>query len=443
MELPTEVVERELDKVLERFGDRHRDLRTLLAQNFDRVSDRLVTKVRPDESVRLLIGAYATMEFSIQAAALFNPSMVPAPDQNDTSEDECRFVMSLRAVGEGHLSSIEFRSGTVGADGSVNLDEITPFASTGEISPPLYDREMFQAKLDELGADHGYTRQIVKPLDDHFSHADLERSITLLALSGPSAAARFRTERMALTLAHSNYIVKFDDDVPLCERVIFPASPNESQGMEDARFVQFTHPDGRVMYYATYTAFNGVDIFPQMIETEDFTSFRIVTLNGPSAGNKGMALFPRRIGGAYVALSRYDQENIDVMFSDHLHYWASRDQLRTPTHARELVQMGNCGSPIETEAGWLVLTHGVGPMRTYTIGALLLDLNDPTRIIGALDDPLLEANRDERNGYVPNVVYSCGGLAHGENLILPYGFSDSGIRVEAFNLEQLIDRMLT
>jgi predicted GH43/DUF377 family glycosyl hydrolase len=239
-------------------------------------------------------------------------------------------------------------------------------------------------------------------------------------------------------LASSNYESTFHADSQVSERVIFPASPTESHGMEDARFVRFHYEDGSVTYFGTYTAYDGYRILPQLIETRDFVSFRVSTLNGPAAVNKGIALFPRRIGGSFMALGRLDNENNYLMHTDNVRFWHERETLQLPKEAWELVQLGNCGSPIETEAGWLVITHGVGPFRRYCLGALLLDKNDPARVVARLREPLLSPERDERDGYVPNVVYSCGGMLHAGNLILPYGFSDVGTRIATFRLEDVL-----
>jgi predicted GH43/DUF377 family glycosyl hydrolase len=244
-------------------------------------------------------------------------------------------------------------------------------------------------------------------------------------------------------LASSNYVTTFPADSQISERVIFPAGPNETRGMEDARFVRFADADGRITYYATYTAYDGFSILPQLIETEDFVRFTISTLNGAAAQNKGMALFPRAIDGKFVMLSRKDRENLHLSTSDDVHHWNDVAELYRPQHAWELLQIGNCGSPIETEAGWLVLTHGVGPMRCYTIGAMLLDLADPRRVIAHLPEPFLEPTEDEREGYVPNVVYTCGAIVHGEQLVVPYGFSDGGVAVAQLRLADLIEALLS
>ena len=275
-------------------------------------------------------------------------------------------------------------------------------------------------------------------LPDPFTAVELEQSLAELERDGPPHAISFETAKIMRVLAASNYVTTFPDDSALSERVIFPAGPHETRGMEDARFVRFTDDDGRATYYATYTAFDGYEILPQLIETEDFRCFRIATLNGPAAQNKGMALFPRRIGGRYVMLSRQDRENLHLATSDDIEHWSEVSELHRPSRPWELVQIGNCGSPIETEAGWLVLTHGVGPMRRYVLGALLLDLEDPRRVIGRLREPLLEPDADERDGYVPNVVYSCGGMANGDDLVLPYGLSDGAVGIAVISIPALL-----
>jgi predicted GH43/DUF377 family glycosyl hydrolase len=239
-------------------------------------------------------------------------------------------------------------------------------------------------------------------------------------------------------LAESNYEIHFAPSSKMSERIIFPVSPNESNGIEDARFVRFVEDDGSIMYYATYTAYNGRVILPQLIETVDFLNFRALTLNGQAVQNKGMALFPRRIDGRYVMLTRQDDENLYLAFSDNPHFWGDSQLLEEPQQPWEFVKLGNCGSPIETEAGWLVLTHGVGPMRKYCIGATLLDLDDPARIIGRLTEPLLRPEGNEREGYVPNVVYSCGSLIHNGQLILPYGISDTASSIVRIELSELL-----
>jgi predicted GH43/DUF377 family glycosyl hydrolase len=266
----------------------------------------------------------------------------------------------------------------------------------------------------------------------------MEQSLAIVERDGPPHAISYETAKIVRVLASSSYVTTFPVDSALSERCIFPAGPNETHGMEDARFVLFTDDDGTATYYATYTAFDGYEIMPQLIQTNDFVSFRISTLNGPAAQNKGMALFPRRVGGKYVMLSRRDRENLHLATSTDVRHWADVTELHRPIHSWELLQIGNCGSPIETAAGWLVITHGVGPMRRYAIGALLLDLDDPRRVVGQLREPLLAPDETEREGYVPNVVYSCGAMLNGDDLILPYGLSDGAVGIAVVSVPALL-----
>ncbi len=422
--------------LLEDFGGRHRDYQHVLESSFEQVAHHLDDGLKLSREQRLLIGAYFTREFSIEAAAFFNPSIVPAPDQSGLQPGELRFVMSARAVGEGHLSSIEFRTGVVNAAGGVTLYPLTPYAMTGRRETPFYDKHFFSHMLEEMGGEMTLVSRTLNPLPDGFTYDQLAESIAQREDHLSLGAAE--TVRLIHWLASSNYIVTFPPDSQMSERVIFPAGPNESQGIEDARFVRFVDDDGSVIYYATYTAFDGARILPQSIVTSDFLSFRVATLGGSCAQNKGMALFPRRVNGRYAMLSRNDSENIHLMTSDNVRLWEQSEKLYTPTRPWELIQMGNCGSPIETVDGWLVLTHGVGPMRRYSIGAMLLDRDDPRRIVAHLPEPILVPDEDERDGYVPNVVYSCGSLVHEDQLVLPYGFSDRGIAIATMSLSELL-----
>ncbi len=427
-------VETEMADVRARFGERHRDLDAMLTRNAERVAEHLGDA---DDARRSLVGAYLTQEHAFQAAALTNPSMVRAPDQTGVPDGACRFVLSQRAIGEGHISSITFRSGIVDAAGEVVLDGIGQRAESGERRQAVYERRHFADKLGELGADVGLTARVLDKLPRHFGSSELEQALRVLD-ELPRAVTQQSADLMSW-LAASNYLLSFDPASALSERLIWPEGPFESRGMEDARFVRFTEKDGSTTYYATYTAFNGFEILPQLIETNDFTSFEISTLAGSSAQNKGMALFPRKIDGQYVALSRPDRENLHLLRSSEPRTWAEPSVLlRRAQQPWEAVQMGNCGSPIETEAGWLVLTHGVGPMRTYRLGALLLDLAHPERIVADLPYPILQAEAEERDGYVPNVVYSCGAMVHGDHLVLPYGASDQRTALATFSVSELL-----
>ncbi len=428
-----------------RFTDRHRDLESVLERNFEDVADRLMhldALARPMSRYRRqLIGAYFTHEYSIEAAALGNPSIVAAPDQSGVAAGEVRFVLSLRAIGEGHTSSIEFRSGVVAADASIRLDPPSRYAVTGTRTPHSYDKHFFSTKLADMGMLNEVEERILIRLEDRFTMAELEGAIASLDDDGIERSMSGETARVLHWLASSNYRTSFPTSTELSERVLFPSGPTESHGMEDARFVRFVDDDGSVTYFGTYTAFDGHQILPQMLETADFTEFRVTTLSGRAAHNKGMAIFPRRIDGQYVALGRHDNVNNFIMTSDNVRVWREAAVIQEPEQPWELMQLGNCGSPLETEAGWLVITHGVGPFRRYTLGALLLDIDDPSRVIGHLDQPLLSPADDERDGYVPNVVYSCGSMIHAGHLVLPYGFADVGAGVATIELDELLTRL--
>lgn len=427
-----------LEQTLAQFTGRHKDFEGLLERHFGMVEDSS-NGAELSRPRRLLIGAYFTNEYSVEGAALFNPSIVPAPDQTGLRPGERRFVMSLRAVGEGHISSIEFRTGLIDAASVMTFDALGTTLVTGDRGPPAcYDKPQFAAKVVELGAGNALAAAVLERLPDLFTLAQLEASLEVLGREGPPHAISFETAKIMHALATSNYVTTFPPDSVLSERVIFPAGPHETHGMEDARFVLFTEDDGHATYYATYTAFDGYEILPQLIQTDDFVTFRITTLNGPAAQNKGMALFPRRIGGRYVMLSRRDRENLHLATSTDVRHWSDVTELHRPSRPWELLQIGNCGSPVETAAGWLVITHGVGPMRRYVLGALLLDLEDPRRVIGHLREPLLAPESSEREGYVPNVVYSCGALKNGDDLVLPYGLSDAAVGVAVISIPKLL-----
>jgi len=431
-----------VEQVFADFGGRHQEIHRFFLARFEQVSALLPSDEELSETRKLLLGSFFTNEYSLESAALFNPCMVPHPDgAGETPEGGLRFILSLRATGEGHVSSITFRSGTITADLGVEVDSPTRFVTESRPTPhALYERELFARKLGELHLVTPFVRRVLEMLGEEFSFEALRRSTASALRRTPGEEEGQAAQRMLL-LARSNYEVQFDGSRPVSERVIFPYSPSQSNGIEDARFVRFIEEDGSVCYYATYTAYDGRVVLPQILESPDFLRFRVCTLNGPAAMNKGMALFPRRIGGAYAMLSRQDNENIHVMFSDHPHFWHESQVILKPRFPWEFVQLGNCGSPIETERGWLVLSHGVGPMRKYAIGAFLLDRDDPTRVLGRLRNPLITAERQEREGYVPNVVYSCGGLVHRGVLFLPYALADSVTTFARVRLDALLDAM--
>ncbi len=440
--IPEDEVPVMLERLRRGFSTRHRDFERVLDDHSRLVSHHLDRSESLSRERRLLIGAFFTHEYSIEGAALFNPSIVPAPDQSGLPPAALRFVMSTRAVGEGHISSIGFRSGVIGPDGVIVFDPTSPFAFTGSRTPnPAYVKKLFAAKLREVGVDNEVSRWVLARVPKQFSTEELHTVCAASKAERVPAVLRCETLDTIHWLATSSYDVVFQPDSSISERVIFPEGPNESHGMEDARFVRFVEDDGSVSYYATYTAYNGHDILPQLIETRDFLHFGVRTLSGRCVQNKGMALFPRRIGGKFAMLSRHDGESLYFLTSDHVRSWNDAKELRVPSNPWEIVQIGNCGSPIETEAGWLVLTHGVGAMRCYAIGALLLDLDDPQRVVGQLAEPLLVPGPDEREGYVPNVVYTCGGIVHEGQLILPYGFSDVGVAIATTPIDELVSRL--
>ena len=426
-----------ISQIMTDFSGRHKDIGHIFEQHLNEVQFYLPRDAMLSDVQKALIGAYFTKEYAIESAALFNPSIVPHPDQSHLDKGSLRFVMSLRATGDGHVSSIVFRSGVLDRNNTFLFNPISNFVETPDLQlNPVYKRDPFLRKLNEMGASNEISTHILNQLSDEFTYNELLEKIGILRTKPQfSEIHQNRTFEVIRWLADSNYEISFHPDHRISERVIFPVSKNESRGIEDARFVQFFDDNGKVVYFATYTAYNGIAILPQLIKTKDFIKFNILTLNGKAAQNKGMALFPRKIGGRYAMLSRQDGENNQIMFSDDIHFWQTSQIIQEPEYIWEFMQIGNCGSPLETDKGWLVLTHGVGPMRQYCIGAILLDLENPTKVIARLDEPLLSPHEKEREGYVPNVVYSCGAIIHNNELVIPYAMSDinSGIATVAVN----------
>lgn len=367
-----------LRRTLGEFEDRHENVERTFRRRYDEIARRLATPADLTPTRQALIGAYFCHEYSPESAALFNPSIVAHPDQSGLPEGALRFMLSLRATGEGHISSITFRSGAISA-----LHRIT-------LTPP----------------------------------------------------APYSAEPAPESAQESAFSVSFDPDSLASQRVLFPLTPGQSNGIEDARFVRFQNEDGTFEYFATYTAFDGRNTQSQLLRTKDFINFTFIPLQGPGIANKGMALFPRKIDGKFAMLSRQDDQNIFIMRSDRIDYWDAPAPLLQPRFAWEQIKIGTCSSPIETPAGWLTLSHGVGPMRKYCIGAFLLDLKDPTKVLGRLREPLLEPNEAEREGYVPNVVYSCGALLHGGELVIPYAMSDYASSFATASLAPLLAAMV-
>jgi predicted GH43/DUF377 family glycosyl hydrolase len=378
--LDLETAASQLADVLENFQGRHRNLLASFEARADEMEEALATHVAFTTIQRQLVGAYFLHEYSFEAAALFNPSIVAHPDQSGAPEGGRRFVLSLRAVGEGHVSSLTFRSGSIAADGSVTVDPTARLASVPRIGKRPSDADGDEVEL------------IFEP-DSHIS-----------------------------------------------ERVIFPVTPSQSNGIEDARFVEF-HDGGRRIFRATYTAYSGKAIRSELIETTDFVSFRMSPLRGAAAGNKGMALFPQRIDGRYAMIGRQDNENLYLIYSDDLYAWGEGQAILQPRFPWEFVQIGNCGSPVELDEGWLLLTHGVGPVRKYSIGAALLDKKDPSKVLARSREPLVRPDPSEREGYVPNVVYTCGAMRHNDLIILPYAVSDTFSNFATIEIAALMQAM--
>jgi len=444
MQFSEEEIERELKEIVEDFTGRHLALAPYLEWAGERESLLLCSDIEISKSRKMLIGACLTNEYALEAAALFNPSIVSHPNQTGVEPGDIRFILSLRAVGEGHISSIVFRSGIFTSDGQVKLDDS---AQQSVIPKPVtnlrYERSLFGKKLATLGLYNSFSQKILQELGRQFTKEQLIRMVTLHLLS--DRALGLNPEPVAngmISLAENNYEVMFHKGIDLSARVLFPSSRSEMKGMEDARFVKFSDPAmSKPRYIATYTAYDGNLVLPQITETEDFLKFKVSTLAGEQAIGKGMALFPKMINGRYAMLSRQDGETLSIMFSDELYFWDQRKPLLYPKYIWECIHIGNCGSPIETSEGWIVLTHGVGPMRRYSIGAALLDLEDPTKVIGRLTKPLISSLDDEWEGYVPNVVYTCGALRNKDTLLVPFGISDHRTGFSTVDINSLIKEL--
>jgi predicted GH43/DUF377 family glycosyl hydrolase len=431
----------QLAELQERFARPNHDLLSTFGTNADRIANRIDAEADLSPERWLLLGATFTHEYAIEGAALCNPSIVAHPDQTAAPVGALRFVLSTRGIGEGHLSSIGFRSGTVDEHGEVSVDDAGPAPRVAATHQATLDHAEFGDHVRDAGGMSDSAAYVLAHLGQTFTGDELEAQLAVLAeqhdtrRDAPAVTAALRA------IAHRSYTARFPDDLELSERVLAPAMAAESRGVEDARFVRFVDDDGEEALCATYTAFDGAAISQQLLRTTDLLTFTSSPLTGPAAANKGLALFPRRIGGRFAALSRADRESNAIAFSDSMLHWGDATVVQRPQHPWEVVQLGNCGSPIETARGWLVLTHAVGPMRTYSIGAILLDLDDPTAVLGALPEPLL-APDDQVGGYVPNVVYSCGALLHGDTVVLPHGIADSSIGFATFSCSEVLDRMV-
>jgi predicted GH43/DUF377 family glycosyl hydrolase len=437
-----------LSQTLRDFSMRHRNISKIFENHFSRVV-HLIAEMDIDPgtitaSQKILIGSYFTMEYSIESAAFFNPSIVEHPDQTETGAGEIRVILSFRATGEGHISSIVFRTGILDQHNHLTLEPVGSLLEEAEhIHRHVYHKKSFSHKLDQMQGGKGIIPPglILDKLKDAFTYDELRQCIEDARRVHHLVSDKELLFNQIIWLASSHYELRFSLDTNISERVIFPVSVYEKNGIEDARFVKFTDDNGSQKYYATYTAYDGSTILPKMLETGDFYHFKILPLHGEIARNKGMAMFPRKVNGKYAMLCRLDGFNNYISFSENITLWREATLIQQPEYPWELIQIGNCGSPIETEEGWLIITHGVGPVREYVLGASLLDLQNPAKLIGRLKTPLLVPNAEEREGYVPNVVYSCGSMIHDDDLIIPYAMSDYASTYATVNLRELLNEL--
>lgn len=446
MNLKEEEVFSIVSPLLQEYSKRHRNITQVLhrhLRNIKKVLEELEINVEElTQSRKLLLGAYFTHEYSIESAAFFNPSIVEDPDQSELVDGSKRFIISFRAVGEGHISSIAFRRALIDKDNNIHVIPVGNYVGEAEIIRNAeYEKKLFLEKATTAQIDGEVLKEIGDKLGDTFEYSALRKIIVDSQKIEEDDFKKIQYEKI-LWLSDSYYEISFSLDTDISDRVIFPISELERKGIEDARFVMFKEDNGDILYYATYTAFDGTLIMPKLLQTKDFYDFKIKPLHGRGAQNKNLALFPRQINGKYAMMSRIDGRNNYIMYSENINLWENPIQLQQPLHFWEFTQIGNCGSPIETEKGWLIITHGVGAMRRYCLGASLLKLDDPTIELGRLKEPLLIPNQDEREGYVPNVVYSCGSIIHNGKLVIPYGLSDYSSSFATVDLKALLERIL-
>lgn len=446
VDLPEEEVNKNLNQILANFSKRHRNITKIFENSFNELTDILgnINNHKKPLSLKkkLLIGSYFTTEFSIESTAFFNPSIIEAPDQSNLQAGQKRIIVSFRATGEHHISSIVFRQGLIDKDNNLKFQPEGSLVDVPEIiKRHVYKKKSFLKKLSEMNIHKEILNTVMNKLGDTFVYGELKNSIDKSLKQVEVTPSKTKVTEAILWLARSHYEVKFSLDTAISERVIFPVSYTEVNGIEDARFVKFTDDNGDVTYYGSYTAYDGFTILPKLIKTTDFYHFKIMPIHGTFAQNKGMSLFPKKIKGKYAIISRSDGINNYIMFSENINIWETAQKIQEPEQPWELVKIGNSGSPLETEKGWLLITHGVGPMRTYSLGAVLLDLNDPTKVIGRLKEPLLIPNEEEREGYVPNVVYSCGSIIHNNELIIPYGMADYASGFASISLDELLYKL--
>ena len=446
--MPDNEVNAALNKVLRGYSIRHRNISLIFEKYFNKLANLFADlEIKPgkvSQSRKLLIGSYFTMEYSIESAAFFNPSIVEDPDQSELGPDDKRVILSFRATGEGHISSIVFRSGILDKNSNLTTEPVGRMLAEAErIKRHIYNKKSFIKKLDEMREFDNKISPVfvLEKLGDSFTYGNLKKAVEETRKTHELSLNKELIINQMMWLAKSHYELEFSLDSAISERVIFPTSDTERNGIEDARFVKFTEDDGEVTYYATYTAYDGMTILPKLLETKNFYRFKSLPIHGEIAQNKGMALFPRKIKGKYAMLCRMDGANNYIAYSDNINIWREAKLIQKPKFPWDLVQVGNCGSPLETAEGWLVITHGVGPMREYVLGASLYELDNPEKEIGRLRTPLLSPNAEEREGYVPNVVYSCGSIIHNGNLIIPYGISDCASTYATVNLNALLNEL--
>ncbi len=427
-----------LEQIFFEFSNRHYNLEERLLENFSKVERYLTNKNKLSLNRKLLIGAYFSKEYSIESAALFNPSLISHPDQSGLKDRELRFILSLRATGEGHISSIEFRTGVIDKDYNIKIEPVSGLTEFPKLVKEYiyskHDLKRVAKYFDELN------EELFNQLPERFTREDLNNFLSERGNMFSKNPVTLKVLTTILDYIDANYEFKFKGDKSLSNYVIFPLSKSESGGMEDLRLVKFNN-NGNSHYYGTYTAYNGYSFKVQMLETDDFNTYRVKTLHGSAVKDKGMALFPRRINNKYLMISRQDGEDLSIMLSKSLDIWEDFKLLQAPDQPWEFIQLGNCGSPIETKEGWLLITHAVGPFRKYVIAASLLDLNDPTKVIAMLREPLISPDDSEREGYVPNVVYSCGSLIYNQQLIIPYAMSDSMTGFARIPVNKLLSKM--
>jgi len=480
--MPANEVNIAISQLLRGYSRRHRNISKVFEKYFNRLApifDKIeVNEEDLSEAQKALIGSYFTMEYSIESAAFFNPSVVEHPDQSEIGKDEKRVIFSFRATGEGHISSIVFRSGILDKNNNLTIEPVGKMLAEADvIKRNIYEKKIFQKKLNEM-QDHPTViltpliekleevqnqENVIAPvivgtpvenqeqkntistafvfdnLNEKFTYGELMKNIELARKKPEITEDQLKIIIQMMWLASSHYEIHFTIDSAISERVIFPISATEQKGIEDARFVKFTDDNGEITYYATYTAYDGMATMPKLISTKDFYDFKILPINGEIAQNKGMALFPRKINGKYAMLCRIDGVNNYIAYSDSINIWREAKIIQRPKYPWELVQIGNAGSPIETKEGWLIITHAVGSMREYSLGASLYNLENPEIEIGRLSSPLMVPNESEREGYVPNVIYSCGSMIHNNELVIPYAMSDHSSTYATVDLQELLD----